>query len=286
VTSVLHLPGIDRVGPDFLYTLGQIADRNSFNVDGIATVISHESGFRPNAKNPLGSATGLIQFIESTAHALGTTTAALAQMTATQQLHYVEKFFAETLGHIRPNHPEDYILPTYGRVDAVGKPDDFVLDRRDSADPNEQRRYHDNASLDLEKKGTITAGDLRRSMRSVIAAARGQRIPIPLAPPPVDPGPPPSPSSPSAWVLTPSDVVGVNHAPGGAKLARLERGVSGGQVVVWQMLINLDLAPTPPLEPSGQYEADTETLTKVWQGKNGLKSDGIVGPLSWARMLV
>ena len=102
-----------------MVALDAIANRSALDIDGIAGVISHESGFRPNAKNPVGTATGLIQFIESTARSLGTTTAALAKMSAVQQLPYVERYFVNTLGSRRPP-AEDYILATYGRVDAIG----------------------------------------------------------------------------------------------------------------------------------------------------------------------
>lgn len=43
---------------------------------------------------PGSGAIGLIQFMPSTAKGLGTSTSALKQMTAVDQLAYVEKYFA------------------------------------------------------------------------------------------------------------------------------------------------------------------------------------------------
>lgn len=178
-TSVLSVPGIGRVDQIFLQTLATIADRHGWDIDGIAGVISHESGFNPAAKNPQPgqTATGLIQFTESTARSLGTSTAALRTMTAVQQLPYVESFFAKTL-HPIPQNPSDYILATYGRSDLIGQSDATVIDRADSPDPREAQRYRVNSALDKAKKGFITVGDLRSSLRSVLAAAGGKRIQI------------------------------------------------------------------------------------------------------------
>jgi hypothetical protein len=47
--------------------------------------------FSPSIKNKASGATGLIQFMRSTAKGSGTTTAALAEMTAVDQLDFVEK---------------------------------------------------------------------------------------------------------------------------------------------------------------------------------------------------
>lgn len=73
-----------------------IAFRLGMNPDYIMTVMAFETGktFSPVVKNPLSSATGLVQFMSDTAVALGTTTAKLAAMTDLQQLDYVEKYFA------------------------------------------------------------------------------------------------------------------------------------------------------------------------------------------------
>src|SRR3546814_14047294 len=64
----------------------------------LMAVMSFETGgsFSPAQANNAGSgATGLIQFMPNTAAGLGTSTAALAQMSSVEQLQSVEQYFME-----------------------------------------------------------------------------------------------------------------------------------------------------------------------------------------------
>jgi hypothetical protein len=67
--------------------------------ENLMYVIGKESAFTfsPKVRNPNSSATGLIQFMETTAKSLGTSTFELAKMTQTQQLEYVYKYFRNIL---------------------------------------------------------------------------------------------------------------------------------------------------------------------------------------------
>lgn len=67
-----------------------------------AAVSAHTAAANPHPQYPLASslatvatsgATGLIQFMPATAQGMGTTTAALAAMSAVQQLDYVQRYF-------------------------------------------------------------------------------------------------------------------------------------------------------------------------------------------------
>jgi len=178
-TSVLAVPGIHLVDQTFLRALAAMVDRHGWNIDGIAGVISHESRFDAAAHSPIPgqTATGLIQFIESTARSLGTSTAALRTMSALQQLPYVERYFQRTL-RLTPNAPESYILATYGRADLVNAPDDLAIDHATSDDPAEAERYRVNSAFDASGKGWISVGDLRASLRRVLTQAGDVRIPI------------------------------------------------------------------------------------------------------------
>ncbi len=64
-----------------------------FRAEHLANLINFESGgtFNPAIQNSIG-ATGLIQFIPSTAISLGTTTYALQKMSFPQQMEYVKKY--------------------------------------------------------------------------------------------------------------------------------------------------------------------------------------------------
>jgi hypothetical protein len=83
--------------PDFQAELNNILKQNpDLNEKDIYQIISGESNYNPTAVNPNSSATGLFQFIESTAKNLGTTTDEISKMTPAQQLNlygrYINKY--------------------------------------------------------------------------------------------------------------------------------------------------------------------------------------------------
>ncbi len=65
--------------------------------DWLMIVMNFETGgtFSPSIRNTGSTATGLIQFLESTAKSLGTSTAELKEMTNVQQLDYVYKYLKQ-----------------------------------------------------------------------------------------------------------------------------------------------------------------------------------------------
>lgn len=64
----------------------------------LARVMWAESRMKPDAVNPTSGATGLIQFMPTTATKLGTTTAALRGMTFLQQMRYVTDYLIKVAG--------------------------------------------------------------------------------------------------------------------------------------------------------------------------------------------
>jgi hypothetical protein len=80
--------------------------------------------FRPDIKNPLSKATGLIQFMPRTAKSLQTSTAALARMSAVRQLDYVEAYFTPFAGRLK-DLSDVYMAILWPA--AVGKPVSFTL---------------------------------------------------------------------------------------------------------------------------------------------------------------
>ena len=65
----------------------------------LANLVNHESAgtFNPAIQNPNGSATGLIQFISSTAADFGTSVSELKKMSFGNQLEYVSRYLKRTL---------------------------------------------------------------------------------------------------------------------------------------------------------------------------------------------
>ena len=84
----------------------------------LANVIQFESRWNPKAVNRSTGASGLIQFMPSTAMGLGTTVEAIRRMTAGQQMQYVAAYFRRFRGKLRSQ--EDVFMAVFYPV-AVGR---------------------------------------------------------------------------------------------------------------------------------------------------------------------
>jgi len=149
----------DQVSDAFVQQVTAIAERLGTDPDYLMAVMAFESAgtFSPSVRNPHSGATGLIQFMPRTARGLGTTTDALAQMTAEEQLEYVALYFApyrgqlDTLGDV-------YMAVLWPR--AVGMPPDTVLfDAVDGA------LYRQNRGLDANRNGAVTKAEAVASVQ-------------------------------------------------------------------------------------------------------------------------
>ncbi len=142
-----------KVTPAFKAKLIQIAAELGADPNDLMGAMGFESGqtFSPKIKNRLGSgAVGLIQFMPSTARGLGTSTAALAKMSAVQQLDYVYKYLKPYTGQL--NSLGDVYMSILWPA-AVGKPDSYGLFRKGT------RAYTQNKGLDTNKDGVVTRGE-------------------------------------------------------------------------------------------------------------------------------
>lgn len=81
------------------------------NPNWLMLTIIKESDCNPKARNPKGSASGLIQFLDSTAHSLGTSIGAIRQMNGVEQLEYVYKYYKPYANQM--TCPEDVYLVTF-----------------------------------------------------------------------------------------------------------------------------------------------------------------------------
>ena len=133
--------------------------------DDLYAVMSFETGgtFDPAQKNLAGSgATGLIQFMPSTARGLGTSTAELAKMSRTEQLKYVDKYFSNK--GIEGGNIDDLYMAILFPA-AVGKPDNFVLFGKGAMAGYTGRAYDQNRGLDANNDGSITKAEAAASAR-------------------------------------------------------------------------------------------------------------------------
>jgi hypothetical protein len=80
-----------------------------------------------------------------------------------------------------------------------------------------------------------------------------------------------------------SVTVGVAEKPqAGESLPLLKQGSEGAAVTRLQTLLNANGAA---LKVDGEFGPKTLAAVEEYQQKNGLETDGIVGPLTWARLL-
>lgn len=212
--------------------------------------IGWETGrtFSPSVINKAGSgATGLIQFMPSTAEKLGTTTSALAKMTAEDQLNYVWKYFAPYKGKLK----------TLGDIYAailwpkgVGKPDDYVY--WDSK--TKPTTYRQNSGIDMNKDGAITKAEATAKVTALYQEGFSEGNvyeygeTVPEAPPETsEPD-----AKPASDILSDIVRVGLNvptSAPNIPILQRVEKAAAGWQgnfagilVIAGSLLLNPDFA--------------------------------------------
>lgn len=155
VVSVKPMAWGAKVSPVFRERVTWIADTLGCDVNHLMACMAWETGerFSADVRNGAGSgATGLIQFMPSTAKALGTTTAKLAAMTPEDQLRYVYEYFKPYEGRLN-NLGDVYMAILWPK--AVGKPDYYVLFDKSKAPTT----FRQNAGLDVNKDGLVTRAE-------------------------------------------------------------------------------------------------------------------------------
>ena len=164
-----------RVSQVFRDRIWWIADTLKLNPDDLMSCIAWETGrkFSADVKNMAGSgATGLIQFMPATAKSLGTTTAALARMTAEDQLNYVFKYFRDYGPSDRyPDGRLKTLADIYMAIlwpKGVGQPEDYVLfDGRPAS--TWKTAYRQNAGFDVNKDLVVTKAEASAKLRAMKA---------------------------------------------------------------------------------------------------------------------
>jgi len=101
-----------------------IAASLSISANWLMMVMKAESGLNPGAINPHTGASGLIQFMPSTALGLGTTVGAIRKMSAIDQLTYVYKYYKPFSGKMK-SYYDVYAATFFPAI--IGKPDSWVL---------------------------------------------------------------------------------------------------------------------------------------------------------------
>jgi hypothetical protein len=146
----------------------EIADKLGVDPNYLMAAMAFESGgtFSASVLNAAGSgAVGLIQFMPTTATALGTTSEDLADMAAEDQLDYVYEYFKPYTGRLK-SLDDVYMAILFPA--AIGQPESYVLFDQD--DKKHPKRYAQNQGLDANKDGKITKAEAAAAVRAKLKA--------------------------------------------------------------------------------------------------------------------
>ena len=140
-----------KKSPEFVNKTVAIANELGANPNHLMAIMQFESGLKASEVNRFSGATGLIQFMPSTARRLGTSTSALLAMTEIQQLDYVRKYLIPYKGKL--NTLGDFYCSVLWPA-CVGSNDNSVLFRIGTI------QYRQNNGFDRNRDGTITKAEI------------------------------------------------------------------------------------------------------------------------------
>lgn len=135
--------------PEFSEELNRVAKKYDIDPLDLLAVMHIESGVDSTRVNSSSRATGLIQFMPSTARKLGTSVEELSNMTNAEQMKYVDKFFDMMNLRKGASGPEIYATV-------------FLPARRyrDVLTTSDEKYYKPNRGLDVDKDGDIDQSDI------------------------------------------------------------------------------------------------------------------------------
>jgi len=143
----------------FTKRVTEICSTLGIKEDWLMFVMYFESAgsFEPDKKNPTSGATGLIQFMPTTARALGTTTLSLSKMTNVEQLDYV-LMYLKPYRYRMKSWIDVYLAVFYPK--AMGKGDNYTI----TADIVAKQ----NPGFDINKDKDITVAEIKTALRKNI----------------------------------------------------------------------------------------------------------------------
>lgn len=141
---------------EFVAKVGDICDKLNIEPDLLMFVMWFESRLNPQAVNHISGATGLIQFMPSTARGLGTTTEVLKRMNNVQQLDYVLAYLRPYKGRMK-TWVDVYLAVFYPK--AMGDPNYIIT-------PDIVARQ--NKIFDLNKDLDITVKEIETALKKQI----------------------------------------------------------------------------------------------------------------------
>lgn len=155
----------EKVSTSFVDKVKGIASYLGTDPSYLMQVMKAESNLNPQAQNIQGGrviATGLIQFVESTAKGLGTSMAALHKMSGMEQLDYVKKYYAPYRNKLHSYF--DVYLVTFFPA-AIGKPDSYIFSTKNLSASLIARQ---NPAINVNKDEKITMGEFKQYVKKTV----------------------------------------------------------------------------------------------------------------------
>ncbi len=144
-----------KLGSDFVARVKQTSQKLNCDYRDLLAVMNAESKLNPSAVNKHSGATGLIQFMPKTAKGFGTTTEKLKNMSAVEQMSYVEKYLLSNKRAAGFNSNKK--LSGGDLYSLIFLP---ARANRDVLCTNGEKYYSWNKGLDINKDGKITKAEL------------------------------------------------------------------------------------------------------------------------------
>lgn len=240
VGSKLPVVGYSTASPEEVEMVLQAVEQHGFPRDEIYSALKIESGWKPNALNPVTHAVGLFQIMPTYLDDIGFagTWQDFQKLSAGEQAEYAGNYFGQSFIRNKWKYPGDtYVALAAGGF--VGKPPGTIVYKKGS------KAVEQNKLWDLDKSGDITVDELRNVLLSRMKGA-----PAPVA------------------------------IPKGQ--AESDRFYSREE---WLSLLAQSLLDDANAGRYVRLPLSTSAMLKRYQMANGLKVDGVAGPLTLGRLL-
>lgn len=144
----------------FVNKVKDISTKLGIDPNWLMAIMYWESArtFSPSIQNNSTGATGLIQFMPSTAFGLGTNTAMLKSMSAVEQLDWVYKYYSSYKNKLK-SYVDTYFVTFFPL--AVGKPNDYVLETKNLSSSLIATQ---NPAFDVDKNKNVQVWEVKKVM--------------------------------------------------------------------------------------------------------------------------
>jgi hypothetical protein len=176
MVDLIYINLIPDLSEQYLFSekVRDVANRLQTNPDWLMQVMKAESGLSASIRNTFAPAkdidgnvayaTGLIQFMPSTARALGTTTWDLEKMSRVDQMEYVYKYLKPYTGNLK-SYFDVYLTVFFPAAIPHSTEDNWVFETKGLS---AEKIAKANPTMDINKDGKITMAEFRQYLQNTV----------------------------------------------------------------------------------------------------------------------